>query len=282
MSGSLTDALLPELPLNLAGNPSLLLEPDPMLQNLSWPVLQTPGGPLGLQFPLVELRSIVTDGGDRGRYRQCRGDRALVVGASVAAGDAPPLPEALQEARNVNRYLRTPDLLLGEQANASQVAQRLGSATIFHFAGHAVQTRDGTELLLAASSPREASAWVDGTFLRLHPPRACRLAVLSACATGSREPSWNHPLQDIVETLRSLGVPEVVATRWQIDSQASVPFMDAFYESLAKGNSAAVALTSARRVQFGQSPYSNPYYWGAYYVTGRENAQSIGELHASF
>jgi CHAT domain-containing protein len=104
--------------------------------------------------------------------------------------------------------------------------------------------------------------------------------VLSACATGSREASWNHPLQDIVETLGSLGVPAVVATRWQIDSGAAVSFMNAFYGSLAKGNSVAMALTSARRVQSGQSLYNNPYYWGAYYVTGKESIRSIGELNA--
>jgi CHAT domain-containing protein len=87
-------------------------------------------------------------------------------------------------------------------------------------------------------------------------------------------------LQDIVETLGSLGVPEVVATRWQIDSEAAVPFMDSFYSSLSQGNSVAVALTSARRVQSGKSLYANPYYWGAYYVTGRETTDLTGEFHA--
>jgi CHAT domain-containing protein len=104
--------------------------------------------------------------------------------------------------------------------------------------------------------------------------------VLSACATGTREASWNHPLQSIVETFGALGVPEVVATRWQIDSEASVPFIDAFYGGLSKGNTVAMALTSARRVQFENSKYRNPYYWGAYYVTGREIDRPSGELDA--
>jgi len=40
---------------------------------------------------------------------------------------------------------------------------------------------------------------------------------------------------DIVDTLAALGVPDVVATRWQIDSGSAVPMMDAFYGGLAKG-----------------------------------------------
>jgi len=283
LGANLREALLPALPDDLAGNSSLLLEPDPALQNLSWPVLPTRAGPLGLRYPLAELRSMLaSEGNDRSRSQSYfdNADRALVVGASMAAGDAAPLPEALTEARNVNHFLNSPALLLGEQATYNHVAERIGSATVFHFAGHAVQTRSGTELLLAEDIPNQETPWVDGPFLRKHPPRVCRLAVLSACATGSREASWNHPLQDIVETLGSLGVPAVVATRWQIDSEASVPFMNAFYESLAKGNSVAVALTSARRVQSGQSLYNNPYYWGAYYVTGKESIRTIGELNA--
>jgi CHAT domain-containing protein len=284
LGANLREALLPALPDDLPGNSSLLLEPDPTLQNLSWPVLPTRAGPLGLRYPIAELRSMLAAEGNDLSHSQSyfdNADRALVVGASVATGEAAPLPEALTEARNVNHFLNSPELLLGDQATYNHVAERIGSATVFHFAGHAVQTRSGTELLLAGDTPnRGETPWVDGAFLRKHPPRACRLAVLSACSTGSHEASWNHPLQDIVETLGSLGVPAVVATRWQIDSEASVPFINAFYESLAKGNSVAMALTSARRVQSGQSLYNNPYYWGAYYVTGKESIRTIGELNA--
>ncbi len=281
---NLSDALLPQLPASLNPDAALLLEPDPMLQNLSWPVLPTQVGALGLQYPLAEVRSILTLSSNReGRHNSgfLDGGSALVIGASVAGEGEPPLPEAMKEADSVNAFLHSPDLLLGQQATATRVASAIGSATIFHFAGHALQTGSGTELLLAATSPGEKSPWIDGEFLRRHPPRACRLAVLSACATGVREAAWNHPLQDIVETLGALGVPEVVATRWQIDSEAAVPFMDAFYRSLAQGTSVAMALTSARRVESGKSLYANPYYWGAYYATGRETTYLTGEFHAS-
>jgi len=49
-----------------------------------------------------------------------------------------------------------------------------------------------------------------------------------------------------VDTLASLGVPDVVATRWQIDSTSAVPMMDAFYGGLARGLSVPQALTAAR------------------------------------
>ena len=284
LGANLSDTLLPQLPASLNPDAALLLEPDPMLQNLSWPVLPVQTGSLGLQYPLAEMRSILAAAANRSEdgHRSILQDgrSALVIGASVAEEGEPPLPEALKEAGSVNRILRSSDLLLGKEASATHVGAALASATIFHFAGHALQTGSGTELLLAATSPGEKRPWVDGEFLRRHPPRICRLAVLSACATGVREAAWNHPLQDIVETLGSLGVPEVVATRWQIDSEAAVPFMDAFYTNLERGTSVAMALASARQVLSKEPLYHNPYYWGAYYVTGRETMQSEGEHRA--
>jgi len=279
LGAGLASELLPELPPALPDNSSLLLEPDPNLANLCWPVLPAKIGPLGIAYPLAELRSILAPAAGRGGLLAAS-DRALVVGASFAGEGEPPLPEAMSEATHVDELLHAKQILLGERATAARVGAHLGSATIFHFAGHALQTRDGTELLLAAESPSDKTPWVDGKFLRQHPPRACRLAVLSACSTGTRQVAWSHPLENMVEAFASLGVPEVVATRWQIDSQASVPLIDAFYGGLANGDTPAMAMTSARRVQFGSSNYRNPYYWGAYYVTGREIDRPTGELHA--
>jgi tetratricopeptide (TPR) repeat protein len=307
LGASLSLHLLPALPSAQQMGNTILLEADPMLANLAWPVLPTPAGPLGLTYPVAEVRSILAETSglaepstvaravsmDRGTSRRAvalsyklgnssEGGRALVIGASVADGDMAPLPEAMAEATAVSRYEHAPDLLLGEQATTAHVAAAIGSATLLHFAGHAVQDGNGTQLLLAAASPTEKTPWIDGAFLLKHPPRVCKLAVLSACATGKREASWNRPLQDIVETLRSLGVPEVVATRWQIDSGAAVPFMKAFYGSVAAGNTVAVALTAARKLQSAQSHDNHPYYWAAYYVTGQETTHLGGELHASF
>jgi CHAT domain-containing protein len=276
LGARLSDALLPPLPANLGPHAFLILEPDPQLANLSWPVLPTPSGPLGLQYPLAEMRSILTvvpahkENGLESSATPADRSRSLVIGASEA-NDETPLPEVLDEAKTISGFLHAPHLLLGDQANVPHVAQLLDSATVFHFAGHAVQTSHGTELLLAASSPGDKHPWIDGAFLRQHPPRACRLAVLSACATGVREASWNHPLQDIVETLGSVGVPEVVATRWQISSESAVPFMEAFYLSMAQGSDVAMALTSARRLQSLQAHENSPFYWGAYYVSCTES-----------
>jgi CHAT domain-containing protein len=291
LSAGLARLLLPELPANPSDNSLVFLEPDPLLRNLPWTVLPTATGPLGLRYLVSESRSILDESGieranllshqatSEGRKNRDMVERPLMIAATVSSNDESPLPEALTETQDIERYLQAPKLLAGRQATSAQVAAALGTASVFHFAGHAVQRTDGTELLLA-NSPGEKSPWIDGAFLRRHPPRLCRLAVLSACSTGKREAGWNHPLQDIVETFSSLGVPEVVATRWQVDSEASVPFMDAFYRKLSEINSVTQALTYARRIQSDNYLYRNPYYWGAYYVTGMQPMPGKSVLYA--
>jgi CHAT domain-containing protein len=202
------------------------------------------------------------------------------------------LPEVLREARAVARFGDDPNLLLAEQATESQVAARLTTASTIHFAGHAAQQAGGTRLLLAPAKTVGISAaalkdagtdkpYLDSALLRKYPPRAARLAVFSACSTGKKEEGWNHGMGDIVDTLASLGVPDVVATRWQIDSWSAVPMMDAFYGGLAQGLSVPQALTGARQTLIRDARYRHPYYWAAYYASGTGRSDLRPIFHVS-
>jgi len=266
----------------------LLLEPDPLLGNLPWPSVATAAGDLGLQSDLEESPSLLLDshaGSVRAPAAKSTG-RALVVGASVASGEAQLLPEVFEEARAVARFDSDSTLLVGDQATEPRVAANLATAAAIHFAGHAARQGGSTRLLLAPAnaafgpvvpgSPAARNSvgavadppWLDSALLRRHPPRLARLAVFSACSSGKKEQGWNHGMDDIVATLASLGVPDVVATRWQIDSAAAVPMMDAFYRGLARGLTVPQALTAARRQMVRDPRYRHPYYWAAWYASG--------------
>ncbi len=272
------------------GRGQLFLESDPLLGNLPWPAVETAAGSIGLQFNLEELPSLALNRRSDGRNASSAvanlNGQALIVGASVASAsgaETEVLPEVLSEAGAVARFEDAPSLLLGDQATEPRVAARLASAAAIHFAGHAAQQGGEMHLLLAASkgAPAEAQAtgtssastvqdkpWLDSDLLRRHPPRAARLIVLSACSTGKKEEGWNHGMGDIVATLASVGVSDVVATRWQIDSASAVPMMDAFYSGLANGLTISGALTAARQSLIRDPRYRHPYYWAAWYASG--------------
>ncbi len=267
--------LLFDGPDNLSGsNAGLLVESDPALGNLPWAAVETAGGPIGLRFNLEDCPSILL-APRHDSFQRATGS-PLVVGASIAAGDDAPLPEVPREALDVAQRMRNPDLLMAGNATEARVVAAMTGAPAIHFAGHAVQRAGTTRLLLAGSASTEKS-YLDGNLLRKHPPRAARLVVFSACASGKREEGWNHGMGDIVNTLAALGVPEVVATHWQIDSASAVPMMDVFYESLARGFTVPQSLTLARQSLIRDPRYRHPYYWAAYYASGT-GITDLGEV----
>jgi CHAT domain-containing protein len=266
-----------------AGPPvRLVLEPDPLLGNLPWPAVAVVGGDLGLRSDLEESPSILLEG--RAVGSDALRGRVLVVGASLASGESQMLPEVLEEARAVARFDSRSTLLVGDQATEPEVAAQLGTAAAIHFAGHAANRDGATRLLLAeaksAGGSSSATPWLDSALLRSHPPRRARLAVFSACSSGKKGQGWNHGMDDIVATLAALGVPDVVATRWQIDSGAAVPMMDAFYGGLSKGMNVPQALTEARQSMVRDPRYRHPYFWAAWYASGMGRADLSPIFHA--
>ncbi len=280
------------------GGGQLLLESDPLLGNLPWSAVATAAGSIGLQFNLDELPSLALERRPEGRISSSSVGKphgqALIVGASMASTDGAHselLPEVLREAHAVARFEDDPILLMGVEATEPQVAAHLLTATAIHFAGHAAQLDGETRLLLAskaapakvlAAVPWPASTvpdepWLDSGLLRKHPPRAAWLTVFSACSTGKKEEGWNHGMGDIVATLASLGVPDVVATRWEIDSASAIPMMGGFYAGLAKGLTVPGALTAARQALIRDPRYRHPYYWAAWYASGwgRSNLRRV-------
>lgn len=281
--------LLGGLPEPSAGNGQLLLESDPLLGNLPWAAAETANGPIGLRFDIQEEPSLLfalQRNGVRPRAPSAAVKGPLIVGASFASDGSILLPEVLNEARAVARFAPNSSLLLGGQATEQQVIGKLETAPVIHFAGHTTEQDGATRLLLAPARTGSAATGADTPFLdsdllRKHPPRAARLAVFSACSTGKREEGWNHGMGDIVDTLASLGVPQVVATRWQIDSSSAVPMMDAFYGGLARGLTVPQALTTARQSLIRDARYRHPYYWAAYYASGWGKTDMRDVFHGS-
>jgi tetratricopeptide (TPR) repeat protein len=282
--------------------PELLLEPDPVLGNLPWPSVEVASGPIGLHFNLAESPSLLLYGSNpmgsnpfHPSHPLMAPGKSLIVGASVAADESQMLPEVMEEAKAVAAFTTSPTLLLGSDATEAGVIARLPNAASIHFAGHAAEELGATRLLLASSGTQDSAvtsantegrsvgigkSWLDSDIIRGHPPRAARLAVFSACSTGKKEAAWNHGMGDIVSALASVGVPDVVATRWQIDSSSAILLTDNFYRNLAAGQTVSQALTSARLSLMRNPRYRHPYYWAAWYASGRGNATLTQIFHA--
>jgi len=205
-----------------------------------------------------------------------RRQRALVVGAPKLAGDwaslLAPLPDADREAREVASLFDHAQLISGASATPEAVARGLPRAEVFHFAGHALSDGRRHGLLLTS---RTALGPADDSGARLmdtdsiNPARVrrCQLVVLSACATAMGE-NLVDP-ESLVRAFLLAGVPQVVASRWDVDSATTAAFMDVFYAELLSGTGVAGSLHAAAERIRSHPETSHPYYWAPFNLFGR-------------
>jgi CHAT domain-containing protein len=198
--------------------------------------------------------------------------RALVV-ANPALGEQavktfPALAGTMHEGESVVKRFHNAVPLMGRRATLAAVERERRTAELFHFAGHGFSNAGNGGLLLSPDDPSSTGASVlDGNGLADQAWSHCRLAVLSACSTGTGEAGPVNP-ESLVRGFLWAGVARVVASRWNVDTQTGVPFMDQFYSDLLSGDRPATALQQAARQVRQKQETSHPYFWAGFQIFG--------------
>lgn len=277
----LYDLLILPVERQLSRDRQLLIELDSTLSPIPMQALiDTDGEYLGAKFPISIFPGAAYLRRLRPAKRITSAERALVVGAPALSGSwaatYPPLPEAAEEARAIAGKFRNPRVLTGQQASALAVARELSGAAVFHYAGHSISNAERVGLLLASDGLEAKAPAGDGGAPVLEASsfdsavvRNCALAVLSACATEGVESDGAGDPESLVRAFLEAGVPQVMASRWNVDSSATAIFMNAFYDRLLEGQPAANAARAAAAHIRKQPDKAHPYYWAAFSVYGR-------------
>lgn len=194
--------------------------------------------------------------------------RALIVGQSL--GDAeehlPRLPGASEEARDVASQFDKSVLLIDNDASLASVSRELPRAEVFHFAGHALGTRQRNGLLLAGSSITQDERFLDAGKFNSKLLGQSRLVVLSACSTANGTGAGMDDRESLVRNVLSAGVPTVVASRWVVDTVATREWMKVFYNRSISDGNVGVAAGRARAAMRGIAKWHHPFYWASFSV----------------
>jgi CHAT domain-containing protein len=181
----------------------------------------------------------------------------------------PPLPGTLNEGRAVAGRFRGSVLLSGRGATLAALEENRARAEVFHFAGHGFSNAGNGGLLLSPGQGAEQGAGVlEGKAMSEQDWGRCRLAVLSACSAGTGEARGPVNPESLVRGLLWSGVARVVASRWNMDTQSGVPFMDQFYNGLISGDDTAAALQHAAQSLRQDAATRHPYYWAGFQSFG--------------
>ena len=199
----------------------------------------------------------------------------LALGNPTAEG-LPPLQYSEEEVNQAVTAIGG-EAFTGKDATLALVQQKATDAGIFYVAAHG--TFDARSPLFSAL--HLASTSTDSGLLEAYKiysldlTQRTQLVVLSACDTAVGTLSAGDEFTGLNRAFLYAGAPSVIATLWTVDDKATQLLMTTFFQMRAKGQSTAQALQSAQAYlrnyqENGQTPYTSPYYWAAFILTGRD------------
>jgi CHAT domain-containing protein len=239
------------------------VEPDGALKTLPFGILvDSHGKYLGDRFSVTISPGVAY----LSRSRQWRGlnaaSTAVIIGDPKTQGWIP-LPDAAQEARAIAASFDHHLLLMSDSSFVPDLTSDIAQADIFHFSGHAQVSIESAGLItgsLKIFDPAQLNAIRRGR---------TQLVVLSACSSSRGRTGFFDDDDSMVRRLMGARVPEVLASRWTVDSAATTVLMKGFYSELLAGMPPSEALNSATRTVRARSEFSHPYYWAGFSVFGR-------------
>jgi CHAT domain-containing protein len=274
-SAPLYDALIRPLALPLREDGSLIIVPDRWLSRLPFAALfdRTTGRYLIEQRTVTMVPSAtLLLKGRRKPLGEPRGILAVGVSrsGSFAGRTLRRLPQAEPEARQVAALYEQPGVLVEGDATKENFLRASVSKDVLHFAGHAVVDLESPRrsvLLFAGNSAEALEPLTLGELFDAGLGGA-RLVVLSACRAQDSLAEDREGLLGLAGAFFAAGVPEVLASPWDVNDRSSLPVMVAFHREYRKHRSAGVAFRQAvlGLLRSGSPEDRSPAAWGGFTV----------------
>ena len=168
------------------------------------------------------------------------------------------LPCAKKEVEMIGRILNIPPLT-GTEATKKRVLEQISSVALVHIAAHG---RKETGEIALSPNPGWENNQDQGSVSKIKNPKdedyilkmsdvlkvrlRARLVVLSCCHSGRGE-LMSEGVVGVARAFLAAGARSVLASLWAIEDRATMEFMKSFYQHLADGQSASVALHQAMK-----------------------------------
>lgn len=260
VSGSrLYEWLVAPIGRELPNDREVRIEPDGFLGLLPWAALRMPDGSYWGSKRIVAISPGLFSGSDQTSENAPVQNVTIAIPNSLRLNGQDYLQpvNADEEAARLAKLYSGMKELRGNAVSVANIVKELPQADIFEFAGHAVTREHGGELVVEGESGAEMISGAKLATLRL---QKTRLVVLSACSTAASRDADRDP-NGLVRTLLNAGAGSVLATRWDVDSDATAKGMEHFYRSFKSGKSKSQALQVAREKLRTGSQFTHPYYW---------------------
>ncbi len=266
--------LLPAVLLERTEARRLILIPDGVLHYLPFSAL-TPfrdSSPLVSRFEVVYLPSLATLKALRERERSPAPIFTLFANPAQDNQLFQNLPFAEAEVNRLAAMTPRADIYNGYSASKALIlGGALQQSRLIHFATHGLIHPNHHELSAIILAGVNSQGQPQDPFLRVQDIAGLRLSadlvVLSACETGLGEKIRGEGLAGLPQAFLKAGASSVLVSLWDIDDQAAMTFMEAFYKHLRQHNPSK-SLQLAQRDMIAHDTWRAPYYWSGFRLMG--------------
>lgn len=199
----------------------------------------------------------------------------------------PPLPDTAHEVQAIAAQMGAGStVLLGTQANEPNVrAQALDQYRVIYFATHGLlpgELHCAGEPGLALTPPAVATSASNDGFLSASEIAGLKLdadlVVLSACNTAQEANRFGGgALEGLADSFFAAGARAVLATHWEVPSQATTKLMIGVFSHHQEGM--AQALRQSQLDLIAQGATAHPFNWAAFTIIG--DGSTLGRVAAS-
>lgn len=208
-------------------------------------------------------------------------ESALIIGDPKFDRDAFPtldnISDAGKEAHRIAEFYQLTQnrsqVLTGELASKQRMLTAIEHCNVLHFAMHCVVDEHApmrSKLILAQASSQAEGVLQAYEIYRL-PLERLRLVVLAACRSGVERYYEGEGMIGISRPFLAKRVPLVIASLWDVDSEATAELMADFHRlrKLQRMPSAeALRQTQLKMLRDPKSGYQHPYYWASFEALG--------------
>jgi CHAT domain-containing protein len=207
-------------------------------------------------------------------------DRDYTKVAAYRAGLAP-LLAVDKEVEYINKYVDG-DVYKDSQAQEEVFKKYAGNYDILHLAMHTI-VNDTLPMYskLAFSKPSHSTAedgWLNTSEIYNMQLNA-RMAVLSACNTGSGKLQKGEGVMSLARGFLYAGCPSIIMTLWEVEDESGANIMRDFYKYLSAGKNKAEALRMAKlaHIESADPLKAHPHFWLAYVAVGNTSPLFFGK-----
>ncbi|RKD89718.1 CHAT domain-containing protein [Mangrovibacterium diazotrophicum] len=193
-----------------------------------------------------------------------------------------PLQAVDKEVEYVSEFM-SGDIFKDSLAQETRFKQLAKDYDVLHLAMHTIMN-DTLPMYskLAFAKPtadeKEDDGWLNTSEIYNMQLNA-RMAVLSACNTGSGKMQKGEGVMSLARGFLYAGCPSIIMTLWEVEDESGAEIMRSFYRFLSNGKNKADALRLAKleHIENADPLKAHPHFWLAYVAVGNTSPLFMGK-----